>query len=508
LIEKYNKVLVVGTGIMGTGIAQVCALAGLRVELLDAQPAAVERAMHSLRQALAVDVERGRVPAAAAEVAIQSIQAASPVAPIGPDTIVVEAIREDLLQKQTLFQALEERADPATILATNTSSLSVTAIASACRRPERIAGWHFFNPVPRMRLAEVINGVRTDTEVVKVLSDVTRQLGFRPVLAEDSPGFVVNHAGRAFVTEALQILEEGVAVPATVDAILRETAGFRMGPFELLDLTGLDVSHPVMESIYRQFYEDGRYRPSPIARTRFQAGLLGRKSGAGFYKYQQAPVATIGATRAEACPKPDSARIFFGASSGFVPEEIRAKILAVEGVSAADVPQHADFCLVAPIGSDLAAAVDREEFPPGTTIAVDGVFFSEKCVTLMASAATSPAAKALAERIFSAAGFSCHWIQDSVGFVAQRVVGMLIHLACEIAQKGIAAPADIDAAVRIALGYPKGPFEWGNALGPATLLALQKSMFELTGDSRYRPSQWLRRRVQLGLQLDTAAALH
>jgi 3-hydroxybutyryl-CoA dehydrogenase len=261
-----------------------------------------------------------------------------------------------------------------------------------------------------------------------------------------------------------------------------------------------------MESIYRQFYEDGRYRPSRIARTRMQAGLLGRKSGAGFYDYREATAAAASAVPDPARPRPCSARIFFDASSGPVPEAIRTRLLAVEGVSVAAVAQSADFCLVAPVGSDLAAAVVREKLPPAASIAIDGLFFAEKSVTLMTSAATSAAAKDLAERSFVAAGFRCHWIEDSVGFVAQRVVGMLVHLACEIAQKRIATPADIDAAVRIALGYPKGPFEWGNAIGPATLLALQASMFELTGDGRYRPSQWLRRRVQLGLPLDTAGA--
>ena len=230
-------------------------------------------------------------------------------AELAPCDLVVEAIVEDLSAKQRLFADLEQIVRADAVLATNTSSLSVSAIAAACARPERVAGYHFFNPVPLMKLVEVIPGQHTAEPVVAALQELALRMGHRPVRATNSPGFLVNHAGRGYGTEALRILAEGVATPVEIDRILREAAGFRMGPFELFDLVGIDVAHAVMESIYRQFYDEPRFRPQPLIRRYVDAGLLGRKSGAGFYRYvdgrQEIPDGGAGAGRAAA---PDLAR--------------------------------------------------------------------------------------------------------------------------------------------------------------------------------------------------------
>ena len=225
--------------------------------------------------------------------------------------LVVEAIVERIEAKRDLMRALEAIVRPQAVIVTNTSSLSVTAIAAAARNPERVAGYHFFNPVPAMKLVEIIRGAHTDPGIEAALVELTGRFGHRAVLASDTPGFIVNHAGRAFGTEALGMLREGVASVPRIDAILRDAAGFRMGPFELMDLTGLDVSHPVMESVYNQYYQDPRYRPSVIAAQRMTAGLLGRKTGKGFYVYdgnRQIPP--------EQKPAPDHART---APPGFRP---------------------------------------------------------------------------------------------------------------------------------------------------------------------------------------------
>ncbi|MCT5983699.1 3-hydroxyacyl-CoA dehydrogenase NAD-binding domain-containing protein, partial [Pseudomonas aeruginosa] len=279
---------IVGTGAMGQGIAQLAACAGLSVLLYDSRQGAALQAREQIATVLARQVERGRLEAEAVERAMGNLRVVEDLRVLRGCQLVIEAIVENLEAKQALFRQLEEVVGDEAILASNTSSLSVTAIASACRDPGRVAGLHFFNPVPLMRLVEVIDGLATRTGIAERLCALVATFGHQSVRATDSPGFIVNHAGRAFGTEALRILGEGVAPVAAIDEVLREGAGFRMGPFELFDLVGLDVSLPVMESIYRQYYEEPRYRPHPLLRQMLAAGRLGRKSGQGFYRYDGA----------------------------------------------------------------------------------------------------------------------------------------------------------------------------------------------------------------------------
>ena len=283
--REIRVLAVVGTGVMGQGIAQIAAQGGLEVRLFDAQDGAAQRARDALAATWARLEARGSMDAAAVAAALQRVQVCTTLQALAGADLVVEAIAERLDAKQALFQQIEAVVGPDCVLATNTSSLSVTAIASACTIPQRVAGWHFFNPVPRMKLVEVVQGLRTDTAVVDTLLALGQHLGHRAVRAQDTPGFIVNHAGRGFGTEALRVLGESVARPAVIDDVLRAQAGFKLGPFELFDLVGLDVSVPVMESVYRQYFEEPRFRPSPLAVLRRHAGLLGRKSGTGFYTY-------------------------------------------------------------------------------------------------------------------------------------------------------------------------------------------------------------------------------
>ncbi|WP_197348182.1 3-hydroxyacyl-CoA dehydrogenase, partial [Ralstonia pseudosolanacearum] len=280
-----NAIGIVGTGAMGRGIAQIAAQAGLRVRLFDASPQAVEAARAALADTLARLAAKGRLTADQADAALARLMPAAALAELADCDLVVEAIVEDLEVKRDLFRQLEAIVRPETILASNTSSLSITAIAAACRRPERVAGFHFFNPVPLMKVVEVIAGLRSAPAACDALAALAGRMGHAAVRCIDMPGFIVNHAGRGMNTEGLRVVQEGVAAFADVDAVMREQAGFRMGPFELMDLTGLDVSHPVMESIYRQFYDEPRYRPSRITAVRLAGGLLGRKTGEGFYRY-------------------------------------------------------------------------------------------------------------------------------------------------------------------------------------------------------------------------------
>lgn len=281
---------IVGTGVMGRGIAQVAAEGGMTVLLADARLEAVAEAQRFCREMIARKAEKGQIPEAQAQDASARIHTTAS----GPDAgysafsdcdIVIEAAAENMAVKHAILEGLEAAVRDDCIVATNTSSLSVTGFAAKARLPGRVAGFHFFNPVPLMRLVEVVGGALTEAWVLDALDAIGRRMGRDPVRTTDTPGFLVNHAGRAFGTEALRIVSEGICGFADVDRVMTDAAGFRLGPFELLDLTGLDVSHPVMESIYHQYYEEPRYRPVYITAQRYAAGLFGRKTSRGFYDY-------------------------------------------------------------------------------------------------------------------------------------------------------------------------------------------------------------------------------
>ena len=281
----YKTIAVIGAGAMGQGIAQIAAQAGSQVKLFDKDPSASARARQSVSAQWDKLVAKGKMDAEAAAACLARLALPASLAELSDCELVIEAIVERLDVKRDLFTELESIVPAQAVLVTNTSSLSVTAIAAGLEHPERFAGYHFFNPVPLMKVVEVIRGLKTSADCCEALTQYARQMGHTPVQAQDTPGFIVNHAGRGYGTEALRIVSEGIADFATIDRILKDQAGFKLGPFELMDLTALDVSHPVMESIYHQYYEEPRYRPSVITAQRLAGGLLGRKTGEGFYRY-------------------------------------------------------------------------------------------------------------------------------------------------------------------------------------------------------------------------------
>ncbi|MBO3276524.1 3-hydroxyacyl-CoA dehydrogenase [Pseudomonas schmalbachii] len=499
--QPITCVGIVGTGAMGQGIAQIAAQAGLRACLFDVRPGAAQRARDGIAAILARLVEKGRLTAEAAERAAGNLHVLESLESLRDCQVVVEAIVENLEAKQALFRQLEEVLDADTILASNTSSLSITAIASACRHPGRVAGLHFFNPVPLMRLVEVIDGLATHAEVGERLHELVGAMGHQPVRASDTPGFIVNHAGRAFGTEALRILGEGVASAAAIDGVLRESAGFRMGPFELLDLIGLDVSLPVMESVYRQFYEEPRYRPHPLLRQMLAAGHLGRKSGQGFYRYGEEAAAPRDASCAvpvcETLPP-----VWLGTDDQIG----RIRLLALlerlgAEVESGERPSGDALCLLAPLGDDATHAAQRFAVDPERVVAVDTLADLERHRCLMLNPLTRADMQHAAHALFARDGAGVTVIRDSTGFIVQRTLASIVNLACDIAQQGIASVADIDLAVRLGLGYPHGPLEWGDRLGAGRLLRILERIHALTGDPRYRPSPWLRRRASLGMSL-------
>lgn len=483
---------------MGRGIAQVCAAAGCTVQLFDSVKEGVTRAIEAVRADLAQAVAKGRLSQEDADATLARILPVQDLRQMGECELVVEAIIEQLEPKQRLFRDLEAIVAPHCILATNTSSLSVTAIASTCEVPSRVVGWHFFNPVTRMKVVEIIQAPRTAPEAAQALVALSRRIGHRPVLTSDSPGFVVNHAGRAFVTEGLKLLAERAAEYQVLDAILRTCAGFRMGPFELLDLTGLDVSVPVMESIHTQYYGDDRYRPVTLARTRLLAGLLGRKSGQGFYSYESKGATPQPAKSATATATAGATVWWPTDGPAALPEAIAALLPAGQRVAQA---QQADVILLAPLGADLSTTVVKLQVDASKSVAIDPVFAGSTGVTLMACPGTASATIEAARGLFAAQSIPAFVISDSPGYVAPRVVACIVNLACEMAQQGIASPADIDAAVRLGLGYPAGPFEWGDRLGAGRVLEILQGLHATFADPRYRPSPWLVRRARLSLPL-------
>jgi 3-hydroxybutyryl-CoA dehydrogenase len=484
---------------MGRGIAQVAAVAGLRVRLFDSSAQATADAIAFISGMLTRAVEKGRLSESEAEKAAANIASVARLEDLSECQVVVEAIVEKLEAKQQLFVALEQIVGETCILATNTSSLSVTAIAAKCRLPARVAGFHFFNPVPLMKVVEVISGIRTEPEVCTALAALASRMGHDPVRAKDSPGFLINHAGRGYGTEALRILSEGVATVTDIDRVMREAAHFPLGPFELLDLTGLDVSDPVMRSIYHQFYEEPRFRPSPETARRVSAELLGRKSGEGFYRYESGrPVLPDDPLEDGTAP----ARVWISSKDAEACARLAA-LLEPSGVpiETSGTPSADALCLVTPFGEDCTAAALDRNLDPRRTLAVDMLLPESPRITVMANPATAGAWRDAAKALLRVAGRKATLIADSPGFIAQRILASIVNVACEIAQQRIATPEDIDVAVRLGLGYPEGPLAWGDRLGSARILRILEGLHDTTGDPRYRPSLWLRRRTQLGLPL-------
>ena len=493
---------VIGTGVMGRGIVQIAAQAGVRTLLHDSRPGAAREAKEHISQQLSRLAEKGRLDRDAVARAEASLVIADSLAALSSCHIAIEAVAENLEAKRELFRALEAIVAEDCLLATNTSSLSVTAIAAACKRPERVGGFHFFNPAPLMKVVEVVDGLLTAPWVGEALAALALRCGHTPVRAMDTPGFIVNHAGRGYGTEALRILGEGIAEFHDVDRILRDCAGFRMGPFELFDLTGLDVSHPVMESIYRQYYEEPRFRPSPLTGQRLNAGLLGRKSGRGFYRHENGRQEEIAEPPA---PAARPAGVWVSrAGLGAKLVELLRKLGA--HIDRGARPAAQSLCLIAPLGWDATTTAIEEELDPTRTLAVDCLFALDKRRTLMTTPVTAPSMRAAAHGLLASDGVPVSVIRDSPGFVAQRVIAQIVNIACDIAQQRIASPEDIDAAVTLGLGYPRGPLAWGDALGPARILGILETLHHFYGDPRYRASPWLKRRARLGVSLLTREA--
>lgn len=512
-----NTIAIIGTGTMGLGIAQIAAQAGIKVLLFDAKPGEAERKLESLVKTLRGLGTKGKFTQESINSTLSNLLVVNELSQISKAELVIEAIIEDLTIKQQLFANLETIVSPKTILATNTSSLSVTAIASKCQYPQRVAGYHFFNPVPLMKVVEVISGLSTKPSVISTLINLAKRMGHLGVTAKDTPGFIVNHAGRAYGTEALKILGENIADFMQIDRILTQGIGFRMGPFELMDLTGIDVSHPVMESIYNQYYQEPRYRPHPLTRQMLNGNKLGKKVGEGFYKYEEGRKILPYNLASPSQPEINLTAVWIGADI----EEDKERIINYLSqnnipIDTQSHPKPDSLVLLAIYGEDTTDAALRYKVNARQVVAIDPLLDFHKHCTLMPSIVTNKEFIQQAFSIFSKGNTNnkdedrsacATVISESPGFVAQRVLSMIINLACDMAAQNIATPEDIDNAVKVGLGYPYGPISWGEKLGPKRILLILERLFVSTGDPRYRPSSWLYRRAKHEISLFTQQSM-
>lgn len=502
MLEESAPIAVLGTGAMGSGIAQVAAMAGHDVFLYDGRPNAAVTAKAAIVGGLAKLVDKGRLSSDARNAAEARLIVVSALDEIAPAALVIEAIVEDLAAKQDLFREVERIVSAAAILATNTSSISITAIAAGLRDPGRLAGMHFFNPASVMKLVEIVAGKATRDDILDCLAQTAERWGKIPVRASSTPGFIVNRIARPFYGEAIRLLEEGAATEQQLDRIYRDCGGFRMGPFELMDMIGHDVNYAVTCEVYAATYQDARYRPSIIQRELVAAGWLGRKSGRGFYDYsvdQSLPdVADPEVTQGDAhLPAAVTCAGEGGlfADIGSLCEEAGVSVLRQAG------PGHLVLrgaYLAQTDGRTATHRVARGE--PRNLILFDHCVDLRTSPTVVLAKADQADDEALcaAAEFFRALGKDVCLIEDTPGLVLMRTVAMLVDEAVSAVEKRIASARDVEIAMVSGVNYPRGLLEWGDRIGAAALLEVLDNLRLSTGDPRYSACGRLRRCAESG----------
>ncbi|HKU98455.1 MAG TPA: 3-hydroxyacyl-CoA dehydrogenase [Vineibacter sp.] len=490
---------VVGTGAMGRGIAQVSAQGGIRTIMYDAAPDGAATGKGAIVATMKGLVDKGRLTAEACAAAERNLEVADTLAALAGCHVVIEAVFESLEVKQKLFAELEAVVGETTVIASNTSSIRIASIARSLKRRDRICGLHYFNPVPLMKLVEVIRAAETAPWVVDAMVALGKRQTRVPVVVGDTPGFLVNLGGTAIGTEGLRIYTEGRATPSQVDAVMRDAGGFRMGPFELMDLTGIDVNFPARRIIYEGFFHDRRLTPSPYHESLFHAGKLGRKTGGGWYAYD--------AKGGKIDPGPDLSVSAASAPKVVAADQASDKVTALLMAAGTTVVAHDDGqspIIVTPLGDDCTTACVAAGLDPKRTVAIDPTGAIEKRATIMMAPGGDLAARDAVAAALVKAGAKVTAIKDCPGFVLQRMRTMIANLGCEMAQIGIATPEDVDTAMTLGLNYPQGPLAMADMMGVKETHAILERLQAITGDDRYRPSQWLRRRALLGLSATTA----
>jgi 3-hydroxybutyryl-CoA dehydrogenase len=501
-LDRSCVIAVIGSGAMGAGIAQIAATAGHPVKMFDLRSGAAEQAAGELRRTLLKLAAKGRMSTADAEHAGARLQAVDSLTELADAGLVVEAIVENLDAKRKLFVDLEAAVGEACVLASNTSSISITSIAAPLLAPQRFLGMHFFNPAPLMALVEVVSGLATDAACAEIVFATAAAWGKSPVHTKSTPGFIVNRVARPYYAEALRLLGEEAGDVATIDAIMREAGGFRMGPFELMDLIGHDVNYAVTRSVFDAYYQDPRFTPSLIQLELVNAGYLGRKSGRGFYRHGAGAEPSLPRTESPS-PCPGTVAIYPGSQVG----QALADRLGAAHVSftTRDAP-HADARLLDADGcavhlTDGRSATQRAyDLETPELALLDLALDPIKSTRIACSFAdqASPAARHAVIGLLQAAGLAVSLLDDVPGLAVMRTVAMLANEAAEAVNQGVCDAAAVDVAMQKGVNYPRGPLAWADAIGLANVMTVLDHLARAYGEDRYRCSTLIRRKACSG----------
>jgi len=499
-LETTNIIGVIGAGTMGAGVAQVAAKAGHTVLLYDSVEGAAHLGIQKNSKGLDKLVLRGRMTADERDVLIDRIKPVDTLEELAPASLVIEAIIENLDIKQSIFQRLEDICGDKVILASNTSSLSITAIGSTLKHPERLLGMHFFNPAPIMKLVEIISGLATDIYIAETVFDTAKAWGKKAVHAKSTPGFIVNRVARPFYAEALRVLQEGGSNPATIDAIIRDCGGFRMGPFELMDMIGHDVNYAVTRSVHSAYYGDQRFTPSLIQKELVDGGYLGKKSGQGFYDHSEGS----SKPQADTCePKNTPKNITLIAPSGYndsLLEMIQQADVSLTRVDEDEEPVLLTDSAVICQTDGRMATVRAAEENISNLILFDlaSDYATTTRVTLSYADQADPVALDEAIGLFQKLGKQVTVIDDIAGMCLMRTVCMLANEGADAVNQQVCSINAVDVAMQGGLNYPTGPLAWADSIGLDKVLDVLDNLSQNYGEDRYRPSPLLIRKAAAG----------
>jgi 3-hydroxybutyryl-CoA dehydrogenase len=535
---------VLGAGTMGSGIAQLSARSGARTLLHDPFPEALARGIAGAEDGLRKEMVKGKLREEDAAAASERLEPAEDIAALADCDLVIEAAPERLELKHEMYAKLSEIVSERCVLATNTSSLLVTAIAAGASHPERVVGMHFFNPAPLMRLLEVVAGVESSPRALALAEATGAAMGKTVIVAKDGPGFIVNRCNRPFGLEALRMLQEQISDVETIDRICRMQGGFRMGPFELMDLVGVDTGFEISKSFYEQSFGEPRWRPSMIAARYVAAGLHGRKSGRGYYDYTRvsSPHRAPDPEPPADCAPGSGEGVVVIAGAGVIADQLREaasaagyEVRSPHAPTGGVLPALVIDCDASPASGTGPAAVpgggpDRRGSsaqpqggarvvlcargslgaldPGGSAVGFHVLppLAGAGLVELTRSESSSPVAATRAERFFGALGKHVAWVGDAPGLVLGRIVCQVINESAFALGEGVGSARDIDTGMVLGLSHPRGPLEWADAIGLEHVLAVLVALYEEYREERYRPAPALRSRVSAG-RLGAAAGV-